>query len=85
MIPSNVAARPTSVYSRLKRKFGGYSATRSDIDRWKDAIVEVLDDEEVPRWMIAAVTGIPERTLYRRLERIAVQKQTRSESPSLVG
>lgn len=85
MISTNVAVRPASLLSRLKRKFGGSAPTYADADVFRDAFIEVLDEENAPRWMIAAVTGMTRQNVTHRLKRIKRRRLAEREATSLAG
>lgn len=85
MIPTNAVVQPASLLSRLKRKFGGSAPTYADADVFRDAIIEVLDEECAPRWMIAAVTGMTRQNVTHRLKRIKGRRKARMEESALVG
>lgn len=77
MIPPSASVTPASFLSRIKRRVGKPLPTQSDADRIKDAVIEELDLAGAERWIISAVTGLSERQVYRRLDRIRSERRDR--------
>lgn len=83
MIPQNANARPVSEFRPAASRRARDSYTPAEIREIEDRLIESLDAECRPHWLIAEIFGLSERQLYRRLKSIRKQRKEEREMVAL--